>query len=113
MSIAGKELCGNCNVKKAVWYYMPGFSSGRNPHFCDDCVPRGCECNHYSTRAEDYSPPGDIRWDDGIIPGEDDQPVKWVTETIWTHVDMKGREYPCCEYMYDDDGFEIENYEQQ
>lgn len=98
MSTAGKELC-DCGAI-SVWCYMPGFSSGCNPYFCDDCVPRGCECNHYSTRDEDYIPEG------GFSPTEDDGRFKWISETIWTHIDEKGREYPCCEYMYDEEGFE-------
>lgn len=31
-----KELC-NCG-EVAVWDYLPGFSSGSNSYFCDDCV---------------------------------------------------------------------------
>jgi len=103
MSTAGKELC-NCG-KMAVWCYMPGYSGGGNSYSCDDCVPRGCECNQYSTRAEDYSPPGDVSGE-GISPTEDDEPIKWLSNHIWTRVDEQGREFPCCEYIYDQEGFE-------
>jgi len=105
MSTLGKELCDCGNV--AVWCYMPGYSGGGNPYHCDECVPRGCECNHYSTRAEDYFPPGDVNVE-GITPDPEDEPVLWLNEHTWTHLDERGREYPCCEYMYSEDGWELE-----
>jgi len=92
-----KELC-DCG-KTAVWCYMPGFSSGDNPHSCDDCVHRGCSCNH-NYLAEEYenNPIGieNVDW-------------KWIEKDVsWTPIDEKGREYPCVEYMYDEDGWEID-----
>lgn len=91
-----KELC-DCG-KVAVWSYGPGYSSGNNPNHCDDCVPRGCSCNHRSV-LEEYSnePEG--------VEGED---YKWIDQTTWTPIDEKGREFPCAEYFYDGDGWEIE-----
>ena len=100
---AGKELC-DCG-KIAIWCYMPGYSSGENSYHCDDCVPRGCSCNNYSTRAEDYSPPGDVDVV-AFAPGPEDGPVKWLDDHTWTHVDEFGREYPCCEHMHEPDGFD-------
>ena len=50
-----RELC-NCG-KVAVWDYMPGYSSGSNPYSCDDCVPRGCSCNHRYVEVSSYEPP--------------------------------------------------------
>ena len=105
MSIAGKDLC-DCG-KIATWCYMPGYANGGNPNSCDDCVPRGCECNYYSTREEDYFPPGDVE-PRPMWPGPEDNPVKWLDEHTWTHLDSKGREYPCCEYMYSENGWDIE-----
>lgn len=105
MSTAGKELC-DCG-KTATWYYTPGYSGGGNPNHCDECVPRGCECNHYSTKVEDYQPPGDVDCEP-IEPGPDDEPVRWLNDHVWTHLDEMGREYPCCEYTYSKDGWEIE-----
>lgn len=105
MSKAGKELC-DCGAM-ATWVYMPGYSGGGNPHHCDKCVPRGCECNHYSTNGEDYYPPGDVDFV-GIFPTEEDKPIKWISKTIWTKVDESGREYPCCEFTYEEEGFETE-----
>ena len=95
-----KEICSKCNKKMAVWYYMPGYDGESKPYYCDECVPRGCSCNHQSIRDEDYSPPG------GIKPTPEDGPIKWIDEHTWTNVDEQGREYPCCEYDYDKDGFE-------
>lgn len=106
MSTAGKELCDCGQV--ATWCYMPGFPDSSNPHVCDDCVNRGCSCNEYSIRDEDYHPAG------GIHPGEDDgvEGVDWIwtndEKTLWAAIDEKGRRYPCCEYMYSEDGWEIE-----
>lgn len=108
MSTAGKDLC-DCG-KVAVWCYMPGHGEG-NPNYCDDCVRRGCECNHYSTKADDYYPPGDVDAV-GIHPTEEDEPIKWIDEHTWTKLDEKGREYPCCEYMYSEDGWDKEEHEE-
>ena len=100
-----KELC-DCG-QKAVWVYMPGYSSG-SPYFCDECVHRGCSCNEYSTVAEHYHPPG------GICPDEEDGiegvDWEWVNEekTTWARIDEKGRRWPCCEYEFVEEGFEIE-----
>lgn len=95
MSILGKELC-NCGAL-AIWCYAPGYSSGANPHFCNECVPRGCECNHRSL-LEDYD----------NSPTDDDAPYIWISEKTWTRIDSEGRQYPCCEYDYDEDGWEID-----
>lgn len=95
------ELC-DCG-KKAIWVYAPGFASGESPYFCDDCVPRGCSCNHHYVKQEAYDPP----LDKPDLPTEKDNPIKWIEENkIWVHLDEKGREYPCVEYWYDEDGFE-------
>lgn len=98
-----KELC-DCG-KLAVWLYMPGFSSGDSPFFCDDCVPRGCSCNHHYVSVDAYIPP----LDSPELPTEEDHPIKWIEDDkVWCHVDEQGREYPCCEYEYDEEGFEID-----
>ena len=98
-----KELC-DCG-KVAIWLYLPSSSDESNPFFCDDCVPRGCTCNHRYVDVNAYLPP----LDNSEVPTDEDQPIKWLEERkIWCHVDEKGREYPCCEFMYEEDGFEIE-----
>jgi hypothetical protein len=99
-----KELC-DCGTV-AVWWYMPAYEGKKEEHpfYCNDHVPRGCDCNHYSTRGEDYLPEGG----NGISPTPEDQPVKWLDDHTWTRVDEQERESPCCEYMYDEKGFDIE-----
>ena len=95
-----KELCECGNV--AIWCYLPG----SDDVFCDDCVPRGCICNHRYVDTEAYLP----SLDSPELPTEEDYPIKWIEEgKIWCHVDEKGREYPCCEFMCDEDGFDIED----
>ena len=88
-----KELC-NCG-KNATWEYL----KGGNSYSCDDCVPRGCSCNNTYVETDDpeYLPEG--------IEGKD---WKWVEPGVWTYIDEQGREYPCAEYSYSEDGFDIE-----
>jgi len=75
-----KCKCG----KLAVWLYGPG--DDRKEHACcDDCVPRGCTCNNY---------PIDEDW-------ENVDPENWTPE-----LDEQGRQYPCCEWWYDEEGFD-------
>jgi hypothetical protein len=97
-----KELC-SCGAV-AVWDYMPGFSNGSSSLFCDDCVPRGCACNHRYSDVNAYHPP--LEKPD-LPDGEEGKDWKWVSEGVWCHIDEKGREYPCVEYMYDEDGWDI------
>lgn len=93
-----KELC-DCG-KIAVWCYLPGFSSGNNPHLCDDCVVRGCDCNYNYSDLESYYPKP---------KGTEGVDWKWIEkDKVWTHIDEIGREYPCSEYMWDSEGFERE-----
>ena len=100
---AGKELC-DCG-KTATWVYLPGYSSKENPYSCDDCVPRGCDCNHRHVDVSAYHP----ALERPEIPGKEDEPYVWIEEgKVWTHVDDKGRQFPCCEYDHDEDGWEIE-----
>ena len=101
MSQAGKELCA-CG-KTATWWYMPGFKEGR-PFFCDNCVNRGCECNHRYVDPEAYHPPLDMSDSPEGTEGID---WKWIEKgKVWCHIDEKGREYPCCEYDYEEDGYD-------
>lgn len=87
------EKCKSCN-KIAVWFYMPGDSN-----YCDDCVPRGCSCNNHSTSEFIPSKEEGLEGEDWIFLNE--------SETIWTNLDYKGREYPCVEYFYDNIYYEI------
>lgn len=98
-----KEIC-DCG-KVAVWAYMPGFSDNENPYFCDECVPRGCSCNHNYVDVNSYHPP----LDEPNLPHESDMPIKWLEDDkIWCRIDKQGREYPCCEYDYDENGFDFD-----
>jgi hypothetical protein len=103
--IKEKEKCGVCNIKRAVWLYMPG-GSRSNPFYCDDCVPRGCSCewNH----VEEFGPPpaDSSKWKWVIIPPGDERYAEVEEGEVWTHIDEKGREYPCCEYDYSEEGYE-------
>lgn len=92
-----KELC-DCG-KVATWDYIPGYSNGDNSVSCDDCVPRGCSCNDNSILEDFENKP----------EGEEGIEWKWIGENeIWCYIDDEGREYPCCEYMYDKEGWLIE-----
>jgi hypothetical protein len=89
-----KELC-KCG-KVSVWVYLPGYSSGDTPYSCDDCVPRGCECNY--AYLDEIKP----LWEENVD-------WKWIEKDVrWTALDTKQREYPCAEYEFDPDGFERE-----
>lgn len=93
----GKELC-NCG-KVAVWLYMPATNNPRRPFFCEDCVPRGCTCNHYHIGE---SIPLNL-------PTESDKPYIWIEPNlVWTRVDDKGRQWPCVEYDYEEEGYDID-----
>ena len=98
-----KEMCGVCREKIAVWNYVPAHI-GENPFYCDNCVPRGCSCNtrHISDiTPEDYD-------GESICCHH----IKYIVDEsgdaggYWCDVDDDDREYPCCEYDYDEDGYE-------
>ena len=104
MSAAGKDLC-DCG-KVATWCYMPGFGSGENSNFCDECVNRGCECNHNYVDVNAYHPPLDSP---DLPEGEEGVDWKWIEpDKVWCYLDELGREYPCCEYMHSESGWEKE-----
>lgn len=103
-NIKNKEVC-DCG-EMATWLYMPSYEGGGNPYHCDDCVPRGCECNNHYVDVNTYHPPLDFP----DLPTKNDNPIKWIKEEeIWCSVDELGREYPCCEFTYDKEGFEIDD----
>lgn len=97
------EICSVCKIKKAVWDYMPGYSSGESPYFCDDCVPRGCSCNHRHCDPSAYHP----NLDDFDLPeGIEGVDWKWIDNgNVWTYLDEKGREFPCEEFYWDSEGY--------
>ena len=105
--------------KMAVWVYLPGYSGGGNPYSCDDCVISeddniGCSCNwNYAKDQEGLPfdlPEGvegkDWRW----VEHEGEYMDKITKEDgYWINLDERGRPHPCCEYMYDEDGFDIDD----
>lgn len=99
-----KEYCDCRNL--AVWVYMPGLSGGERPFFCDECVPRGCDCNHIYCKIDAYHPP----LDEPHLPvGVENIDWKWIEKDVsWTALDDEQRELPCSEYDYDPQGFERE-----
>jgi hypothetical protein len=92
-----KETCKCNNV--AVWDLLSA-REGEECYFCDDCVPRGCSCNHNQRFIPTVG---------NNMPTEEDGSVIWLDENTWTWVDEQGRELPCCEYHYQEEGFETEN----
>lgn len=105
--------------KIAVHVYMPGFSGGANPYFCDDCITSpddiGCSCNWSYMNVNAYHPSidnpelpegienKDWRW----VEHPGDEHMKKITKDdgVWQYLDERGRPYPCVEYDYDKDGF--------
>ena len=72
-----KHKCDKCDAM-AIWLYMP---SDSNSYYCDNCIKRGCSCN--------------IIYDDLGEPTEEE------------FTDERGRLLPCCEYIDNEEGFEI------
>ena len=99
-----KEVC-SCG-KMAVWLYAPGFSSDSNPFFCDDCISskddKGCSCNHNYAFGEVAELPEGVEGKDW----------KWVNQErgIWQGLDERGRPFPCVEYDWDDEGFDVPTF---
>jgi len=73
-----KHKCCVCSLP-AVWYYVPWSSDKieRNCYYCEDHVSRGCSCNL-------------------IYP-----------ENIEERKDKLGRLLPCCEYDWNEEGFDV------
>ncbi len=88
-----KCKCG----RVATWLYMPNESH----YCCDDCVPRGCTCWIESIECED----GSLYYPQGI-EGKD---WKWIEENqLWEKLDGEGKQMPCCEWWYDEEGWDNE-----
>lgn len=85
MKTKTKCECG----KLAVWNYLPA-KENEQSYYCDDCVPRGCSCNHELKENIDY-----------------DSPEAQKPENYIERLDNKGRKLPCCEYVYEPEGFDI------
>lgn len=111
-----REKC-SCN-KIATYYYAPSYEGKKEEqnYYCEDCVPRGCGCNYHHSKPEDFHPPLDEGEKPEGIEGKD---WKWVEiperegvaattkeDGLFVYLDVKGREYPCCEFMWSEDGWE-------
>lgn len=84
-----KCKCG----KIATWMYMPsGELSEKDSYKCDNCVPRGCSCC--------WVPKDDIDVFDDIAMSN--------PENYYEELDNQGRKLPCCEWWYDEEGWEDE-----
>jgi len=98
--------CSHCK-EKAVYWYAPATNKKCNRYYCEEHVPRGCTCNHRYVKEDAYTP----SLNNPDYPTSEDIPFKWIKENeIWCHLDNKGREYPCCEYWYEEEGFEKEKF---
>ena len=98
------HTCSECGTV-ATWFYMPS-GKGRR-FFCDEHVPRGCRFCIDKMVHEDGMPASDarVKW-----RGEDDELHDERQDGLdaYCYVDEKGRPAPCCEFMYCNNGFEIE-----
>jgi hypothetical protein len=72
-----KHLCDTCKTQLAVWQYAPYTNYAREIFFCEDHVP---------TRGCSCT-------------------IDSMTGQL--DVDELGRELPCCEYLWDENGYEI------
>ena len=108
----------------AVWCYMPGFPNGDSPYFCDDCVVSpedkiGCSCNWRFAKEQEGFPTDLPQGEEGKdwiwVESKDDvyglKPIS-KEDGYWVELDERGRPYPCVEYLYDEEGFEIEEDEE-
>jgi len=99
-----KCTCGS----DAVWLLMSASEAHSNPFYCDNCVPRGCSCNMRSIDISTYD-----SLDNDMPEGIENKDWRWVSEDTenflkyWTYIDEFGREYPCCEFDYEEDGFDF------
>ena len=104
-----KIKCCKCNKKDAVWLYMSGHNDG-NDFFCDDCVPRGCSCNQYAVEEFGFNNKSNsnyIFWNKELTKSTD----TITSDTFYYEpVDERRRRYPCCEYDYEEDGFNEEDF---
>lgn len=109
-----KEKC-DCGAI-AVWWYAPGYSKDENSFHCDLCVPRGCSCNWNYLKKEAYGP-GTLS-EDCVPEGVEGKDWKFLERPgdeeyeeikkgeVWVYIDENKKEYPCCEYWYEEDGWE-------
>lgn len=95
-----KIWCVECFDTIATWWYAPYTTNKNNfnNHFyCDDHVPRGCSCNSSLKK--------------GIVEKYDIEGMLLNTNDDYEYdKDSLGRDVPCIEYDYSEDGFDITEY---
>jgi hypothetical protein len=85
-----RVCCDRCKDALAVWVYAPSTSKLMvERFFCDEHVIRGCSCNEISV-------------DPTAAPGHPDN------DLIVSAYGDDGRLLPCCEYDYEEDGFDAD-----
>lgn len=108
-----KEKC-DCG-EFAVWMYGP-ISNRKNPFYCDKHVlseedTLGCSCNwHYEKETEYSDKPEGVEgkdWKYLVYSGDSYMNPITLEEKFWIYIDESGRPYPCVEYMYDEEGFDV------
>jgi len=100
-----KEKC-DCG-DNATWCYLPSTDLKLNPYYCDNCVPRGCSCEWNSIK-DGFFPEGIENIDWKWLPARKAEGYEIEENECWVPLDEKQREYPCCEYDYDENGYEKE-----
>lgn len=101
----------------AVYFYMPSYEGKINDHsyYCNNCISssedKGCSCNYHYLNEVDANnlSCGDIHYDSPDLPqGVFGKDWRWIDPyKCWINLDERGRPYPCAEYDYDKDGFDI------
>lgn len=92
------RVCSDCG-NLATWLYMPESTLKHDPFYCDNCVPRGCDCQIVHVYEDEL--------EGADLPTAEDLPFKWIKfGKIWKHIDTLGRDLPCCEYDYSEEGYE-------
>lgn len=78
--------------------------------FCENCVPRGCNCNVYHINEFPFNCDPSLNyifWDEQL----EKYIKKHTNKTVYYEiVDEKWRRYPCCEYDYSEDGYDEEDF---
>ena len=104
-----KIKCCKRKKKDDAWLQIPGHDDG-NDFFCDDCVTRGCSCNQYAFEEFNFNSNHNsnyIFWNKELTKSTDT--IKDDT-FYYEPVDERRRRYPCCEYDYEEDGFNEEDF---
>lgn len=92
-----KEKCKCGEV--ANWLLMSASENHNNPFYCEKCVPRGCSCNN-SYNVEDATE---------MLQTFKNNGEKYKIENgIVIPLNDDGKEYPCCEFDYEKEGFDVD-----